>query len=306
MCLFLLGVKTFELTSEIRSLLPKNTNVMALTATANINTRKVVIRSLEMQSCYLMMKNPNQLNIKYSVLTKPSNPLVIIQPLLDNLKAGCMDGKCLIFCRYYDDTNRMYELIALYLAKHDALFLPNDHPNCTCEKFDASTSPSVKKRIIESFTKRDGVIRIIVSTIAFGMGIDVANIYSVIHWGPPDDLESYVQETGCGGRDGRATSATLYYAKGDLPRTNEAMRNYCVNKPLYCRRVMLMTPFCGFVEKPKVFHMCCDVCAEQCNCALCVVHYLRRTWLLFNSLNMRMNDYCVTAKEKNCTLNYSN
>ncbi len=167
---------------------------MALTATANVNTRKMVIRSLEMLSF------DNQLNIKYSVLIKPSNPLVIVQPVLDNLKAGCMGGKCIIFCRYYNDTNMMYELIALELAKHDALFLS-----------------SVKKRIIESFTKRDGGVQIIVSTIAFGMGIDVPNIYSVIHWGPHEDLESYVQETGRGGRDGCATSATLYYAKGDLP-----------------------------------------------------------------------------------------
>lgn len=108
------GFRTdFAHISEIRSLLPKNTNVMALTATASITTREIVIRSLEMQSCYLLTKNPNQLNIKYSVRVKPSNPLVIVQQFLDDLKAGCMSGKCLIFCRYYNDTNMMYELIAL-------------------------------------------------------------------------------------------------------------------------------------------------------------------------------------------------
>ena len=110
----------FAAIGEIRSLLPKNTNVMALTATANVNTRKAVIRSLEMQSCYVLAKNPNQLNIRYSVFTKPSNPLVIVQPFLDNLKSNnkTTGGKCLIFCRTYDDTNMMYELIALELAKH--------------------------------------------------------------------------------------------------------------------------------------------------------------------------------------------
>lgn len=58
----------------------------------------------------------------------------------------------------------MYELIALELAKYDALFLPDDHPEvtalgknlCRCEKFDACTSPSVKNRILKSFTKADG------------------------------------------------------------------------------------------------------------------------------------------------------
>ena len=48
----------------------------------------------------------------------------------------------------------------------------------TCEKFDACTSLSVKKRIMDSFIKPDGAVRIVVSTIAFAMGIDVPNIYS--------------------------------------------------------------------------------------------------------------------------------
>ena len=53
----------FARISEIRSLLPKHTNVMALTATANVGTRKVVIKSLEMRDYYILSRNPNQLNI---------------------------------------------------------------------------------------------------------------------------------------------------------------------------------------------------------------------------------------------------
>ena len=176
----------FDRISEIRSLLPTNTNVMALTATANVDTRKTVIRSLEMQSCYVLAKDPNQLNIRFSTLIKPSNPLIIVQPLLQDLKAGHRSsGKCLIFCRTYDDTNVLYELIALELARHDALFVHDSNGKnvCTCEKFDACTSQSVKKRIMDSFTCRDGPIRIVVSTIAFGMGIDVPNICTLLKTG---------------------------------------------------------------------------------------------------------------------------
>ena len=46
----------------------------------------------------------------------------------------------------------------------------------TCERFDACTSESTKARIIESFTKPDGAVRIVISTVAFAMGIDVPNI----------------------------------------------------------------------------------------------------------------------------------
>lgn len=49
---------------------------------------------------------------------------------------------------------------------------------CTCKKFDACTSKSVKKRIVESFTNPDEAVRIVISTVAFRMGIDVPNIHS--------------------------------------------------------------------------------------------------------------------------------
>ena len=159
------------------------------------------------------------------------------------------------------------------------LFLPDDHPEvalygrklCRCEKFDACTSATVKNRILKSFTKVDGAVRIVVSTVAFAMGIDVPNINNVLHWGPPGDLECYVQETGRGGRDGGATNAILYYNKKDFHHTNVSIRNYCVN--LQCRREMLMMPFTedGIVDKPDFLHMCCDECAKQCECKLCTV-----------------------------------
>ena len=190
-----------------------------------------------------------------------------------------------LFFVTYEDTNTIYELIALELAKHDALFPSHDHPEvqlygsrlCTCEKFDASTSNTVKKRIMKSFTKQNGAIRIVVSTVAFAMGIDVPNIHTVLHWGPPFDFECYVQETGRGGRDGCATNAILYYGKGDLSHTNEEMRKYCINK-VQCRRLMLMAPFCesGFDEKPKFLHMCCDLCGEQCKCTTCTIDHLSK------------------------------
>ena len=45
--------------------------------------------------------------------------------------------------------------------------------------------------------------------VAFGMGLDCTDVCQVIHVGAPDDMESYIQETGRGGRDGNLSLATL-------------------------------------------------------------------------------------------------
>lgn len=61
----------------------------------------------------------------------------------------------------------------------------------------------VTAALLELFLKTDGVCRLLFSTIAFGMGINIPNINRVIHDGPSESVDSYVQETGRGDRDGQ-------------------------------------------------------------------------------------------------------
>ena len=185
--------------------------------------------------------------------------------------------RCYVFARH------IYENIALELAQRNVLYPTIDHQDFklygqkirTCEKFDACTAKNLKSRIIDSFTKPDGAVRIVISTIAFSMGLDVPDIHTVVHWGPPNDIECYVQETGRGGRDGNDTHAVLYYTNRDIAQNGhvqESMRRYCINST-ECRCQQLMTQFneTGSVATPVTMHMCCDVCTELCNCESCAV-----------------------------------
>ena len=269
----------FAKLSEIRSLLPPFTNIVAATATASIETREKILRLLEMNDCHIITKIPNKLNIKYVVLPKP-NEEIFLQSIISNIcRHGVKAKRHLVFCRTYDDTLSLFKAAAVELGIHNALYSQPTVPKQEkskfrlCDKYDACTSKGVKKNITESFTDQDGILRLVFATTAFSMGLDSPNIHCVSHWGPPFDLESYIQESGRGERDGKPYLAVLYISKANMKPdyVSVAMKECCLNEDNRCRREILMKPFMesGTISKPEFQHDCCDVCASKCGCTSC-------------------------------------
>jgi len=67
-----------------------------------------------------------------------------------------------------------------------------------------------KKIVLKEFRKSSSRYRVLVSTIAFGMGVNIPDIRTVIHWGPPKNALAYWQEVGRGGRDQKPCTAIMY------------------------------------------------------------------------------------------------
>ena len=132
------------------------------------------------------------------------------------------------------------------------------------------THQSVKDTILARFTSASN-LRVVVATIAFGMGIDCQDVRQIIHWGVPEDEEMYVQETGRAGRDGLMSCALLFHGRGDLgkKRTSELMRQYCTNPYQLCRKSILFSDFDGCENIASMGCHCCDICKKNCGCQQC-------------------------------------
>lgn len=82
------------------------------------------------------------------------------------------------------------------------------HEQEVAEAYHAGLSGHQRKRIQNQFIK--GKLRIIVATMAFGMGINMSNIRAIIHYNMPKSIENYVQEIGRAGRDGQLSRCHLF------------------------------------------------------------------------------------------------
>lgn len=121
-----------------------------------------------------------------------------LEDTFDGLKLRsrrAMMDRTIVLRQIYDQCSYIYKYLVTSSGKEVMepicvlLALPQCH---LVDMFTACTHPTVKKAILETFLKQESVLRVVVVTIAFGMGLDCPNVRRIIHWDPSSNIESYL------------------------------------------------------------------------------------------------------------------
>ncbi len=213
---------------------------LALTATADHRTRHEILEQLHMVDARVFVRSFDRKNLHYCV-TKKTDALSQIQHFILKRHEG---ESGIIYCQ----SRRDVEIL-------NSAF---QEKKWSCLPYHAGMDTRTREQHMHAFLQNQA--KIMVATVAFGMGVDKKDIRFVVHHGIPRTLEGYYQETGRAGRDGRQAETLLLHHPTDmhrrwhLPDTSEAslhsqcfinkmkeMENYCTIRT--CRTQALMAYF---------------------------------------------------------------
>jgi ATP-dependent DNA helicase RecQ len=251
--------KEYRMLGQLRERMPE-LPIHAYTATASEKVESDIISELSLRKPERHVGNFERGNLTYRVISKQTSPKKAVfqqvTRLLDSRK-----GKCaIVYCISRKDTEEMAD--TLRGRGHSAA------------AYHAGMTPELRAKTQENFLS--GATPIVVATVAFGMGIDKADVRAVIHAGLPKSIEHYQQESGRAGRDGLPSECILLYSAMDAviwrklmdtPETTtkqllvmqealRAMEGYAAHGQ--CRTDYLLQHFGQKLEEEDCGH--CDTC----------------------------------------------
>ncbi len=172
-----------------------NIPITAFTATATNSVQNDILDTLKIDRKNILKSKIQRKNLIIRSQKRLGNGKKQIKEFLNTHKDECG----IVYCF----TRKESEQLSLYLNSEGFNTL----------SYHAGIEASKRENIFNAFKNES--VKIIVATIAFGMGIDKGNIRFVLHTSMPKTLENYSQEIGRAGRDGLNSDVLMLYSKAD-------------------------------------------------------------------------------------------
>lgn len=189
---------------EVREIIGKKVPVVALTATATKEVSDDIMEKLEFSSPNVIATDFSRKNIAY-IARECEDKLGNLLAVCSSYKKKLGEGSGIVYCR---ERKRCEEVAALLKSS-----------GISADFYHAGLGKEERNRRQEEWKK--GRTDIIVSTNAFGMGIDKADVRLVAHIDMPDSIEAYFQEAGRAGRDGKPSWAVLLWNPADCKKLRQ-------------------------------------------------------------------------------------